>query len=173
MGPGNPPAVGVWAAETGQFGSRPVKKADPLNFGRPNQDPYPSTCGFCQVWLDPSVPISSSEFQVSHLWSHSDMLQIIVEYWHWYITVHFRCIGRIGDHNVQTHTAYHSLDMSVNEASTIVRRVSWVIWGATGYTVINIVVATVLAKRESEMLPTPSWKWVSTEHQRLLVLHLR
>jgi len=79
-GPGIPPAVQVWTTKTGRFGFRPVQKPDPLTLGGPNPDPYPSTRGFCRVWLDPLVPISGSAFRVSHLWSHSDMLLLIVKY---------------------------------------------------------------------------------------------
>ena len=79
-GPGNPPAVWVWTAETGRLGSKPGQKPDPLTCGRPNPDLYLSTRGFRQVWLDPSGSISSSVFQGSHLWSHSDMLRLIVKY---------------------------------------------------------------------------------------------
>ena len=78
-GPGIPPAVGVWTAKTGRFGSRPVQNPGPLTLGGPNPDPYPSTRGFRRVWLDPSFPISGSTFRVSHLWSHSDMLLLIVK----------------------------------------------------------------------------------------------
>jgi len=63
-GPGNPPAVRVWPAKTGRFGSRPVQKPDLLRLGRPTPDPYPSTRGFCRVWLDPSVTMSGSAFRV-------------------------------------------------------------------------------------------------------------
>jgi len=63
-GPGNPTAIQVWTANTVQFRSKPVQKPDPLHLGGPNPDPYPSTCGFCQVWLDPSVPIAGSSFGV-------------------------------------------------------------------------------------------------------------
>ena len=38
---------------------------------------------------------------------------------------------------------------------------------------INVVLAALIAKRESQTLPTPSWKWLSMERQRLLVLHPR
>jgi len=38
--------------------------------------------------------------------------------------------------------------------------------------VINKVLATFIAKTESGMLPAPSWKWVSTEHQQFLVMYL-
>ena len=77
-GPGNPPPVWVWTVKTGRFGSRPSQKPDPQLLGGPNPDPYPSTRGFRRVWLDPSVPISGSACRVSHLWSHSDMLLLIV-----------------------------------------------------------------------------------------------
>jgi len=80
-GPGNPPAVQVWTAKTGRFGSRTGQKPDPQTIGGPNPDPYPSTRRFRRVWLDPSVPISSSAFRVSHLWSHSGMRLLIVKYW--------------------------------------------------------------------------------------------
>jgi len=79
-GPGDPPAVRVWTAKTGRFGSRTGQKPDPQTLGGPNPDLYPSTLGFRQVWLDPSVPISGSAFRVSHLWSHSDMRLLIVKY---------------------------------------------------------------------------------------------
>jgi hypothetical protein len=79
-GPGNLPAVQVWSAKTGWFGSRTVQKPDPQTFGGSNPDLYPTTRGFRRVWLDPSGPISGSAFRVSHLWSLSDMLLIIVKY---------------------------------------------------------------------------------------------
>jgi len=67
-GRGNLPAVPVWTAETGRFGSKPGQIPDPLTLGRPNPDPYMSTCGFRRVWLDPLGRISGSAFQVSHVW---------------------------------------------------------------------------------------------------------
>jgi hypothetical protein len=95
MGLGNPPAVGVWTTQTGLFGSRPVQKPDPLTLGWWNPATYPFTWKICQGWLDPWVPISSSRYRVSYLWSHSDMLVLIVRYWHWYITVHFDVLGTV------------------------------------------------------------------------------
>jgi len=80
-GPRRQPAVQIWIANMGQFWSRPVQKWDLLTLRGPNPNLYPSTGGFHRVWLDPSVPISSSAFRVWHLWSHSDMLPIIVKYW--------------------------------------------------------------------------------------------
>jgi len=62
--PGNPPAVRVWTGKTVRFGSRPIQSPDPELLGRPNPYQYPSTRGFCQVWLDPSVPVSGSPFRV-------------------------------------------------------------------------------------------------------------
>jgi len=63
-GPGNPPAVRVWTGKTVLFGSTTVQKPDPQLLGGPNPDPYPSTRGVCQGWLDPSVLISGFSFQV-------------------------------------------------------------------------------------------------------------
>jgi len=117
-GPGDPPAVQVWTAKTGRFGSRTVQKPNPLNLGGPILHPYPSTRGFRRVWLDPSVPISGSAFRVSYLWSHSDMLLLIVKYWHLYVKVHFRRISCLDVQNKHTHVLNHILKMSVNKSST-------------------------------------------------------
>jgi len=64
MGPGNPPVVRLWTGKTVRFGSRPVQQPDPQLLGGPSPDLYPSTCGFCRIWLDPSVPVSGSSFRV-------------------------------------------------------------------------------------------------------------
>ena len=120
--PGNAPAVRVWTTKTGWFGSRPVQIPHPFTLGGPNPLLYPSTCGFRRVWLDQSVPISGSALWVSHWWSHSDMLLLIVKYWHWYVTVHFRRISRLDIRNKHTHPPNHILKMSVNRASTECRR---------------------------------------------------
>ena len=134
MGPGDPPAVQVWTAKTGLFSSRPIQKSEPLTIGGPNPDPYPWTCGIWRVGLNPLVPISNSVFRVPQLWWHSNMLLSIVTYGHWYGTVCFWNIGHLNAHNKHKHGPYHILKMSVNGASTIFGRVSWVIWGATGFT---------------------------------------
>jgi len=63
-GPGNPPAVRVWTRKTVRFSSRTVQKPDPELLGGPNPYQYPSTSGFCRVWLDPSVPVSGSLIRV-------------------------------------------------------------------------------------------------------------
>jgi hypothetical protein len=65
MGPGNLPAVRVWTAKTGPFGSRTIQKPGTLHLGGPNADPYTSTSGFCRVWLILSVPISGFALRVS------------------------------------------------------------------------------------------------------------
>jgi len=127
-GPGNPPAVRVWTAKTGRFGSRTVQKPDLQTLGGPNPDPYPSTRGLRRVWLDPSVPISGSAFRVSHLWSHSDMRLLIVKYWPLYVTVRFRRISRLNVPNMNTQAPNYILKMSVNRASTIFGLASSVIW---------------------------------------------
>jgi len=59
----NQPVVRVWTAITGPFGSRPVPQPDPLTVGGPHPDPYPSSFGFCRVWLHPSVPILVLRFR--------------------------------------------------------------------------------------------------------------
>ena len=117
-GLGNPPAVRVWTANTGRIGSRPGPQPDPVILGRSSPDPYPSTNGFCRVRLDTSGLISGSGFWVSHLWSHSDMLLLIVKYWHWNMTVPFRQISHLDLQNTDTHAPNHILKMSVNRAST-------------------------------------------------------
>jgi hypothetical protein len=63
-GLGNVPAVWVQTGKTVWFGSRTVQKPHPQHLRGPNPDLYASTRGLCRVWLDPSVPISGSVFQV-------------------------------------------------------------------------------------------------------------
>jgi hypothetical protein len=63
-GPGNPPAVRVWTGKTVQFRSSTVQYPDLVLLGGQNPYLYPSTRGFCLVWLDPSVPASGSPFRV-------------------------------------------------------------------------------------------------------------
>jgi hypothetical protein len=131
---GNPPAVLVWTAKTGRFSSRPRRKLEPLTPGGPNPEPYPSTRGFCRVWLDTSVPICGSAFRVSHLWSHSDLLLLIVKCWHWYVTVHFQHICRLDVQNNHTYTPNHILKIWVSRASTIFGLASSVIWVGLDHT---------------------------------------
>jgi len=73
----------------------------------------------------------------------------------------------------QTHSLPHpenKRQRSINDCwSCIIRNLG----GDRLDTVINNVLAIFIAKRGSETHPTPSWKWASTEHQRLLVLHLQ
>src|SRR5882757_3074064 len=61
---GNPPAVQVQTRKMVGIGSKTVQKPNPQHLGGPNPDLYSSTCRFCWVWIDPSVPISSSVLQV-------------------------------------------------------------------------------------------------------------
>jgi len=63
-GPSNPPAVLVRTGTTVQFGSKTVRKPNPLLLGGPNPAPYPSIGGFHRAWLDPSDPISDFGFPV-------------------------------------------------------------------------------------------------------------
>jgi len=82
MGLGNSPAVRVWTAWTGWFGSWPVQKPGLLSCGGPDPDLYQSTSRFRQDWLNLSLSISGSALQVSHSWLHSDMLLLITNDWH-------------------------------------------------------------------------------------------
>jgi hypothetical protein len=115
-GSGNPLAVRVCTAKMGRFGSKSVQNPNPLTVGGPNLHLYPSTSGFRRVSLDPAFPNSGSAFRGSHLWSHSDLVPLIVKYWHWYFTVHFQCISFLDVQNKHTHTPNHILKMSANKA---------------------------------------------------------
>jgi len=164
MGPGNPPAVQVWTRTIGRFSSRRIQQSDMLSLGRSTLDPYSSTCGCLQAWLDGSVPISGSEFWILHICSHPDMLQLVIEYSHWYYTVHFPCIVHLNDPNKLTQLPYHLLKMSINIESTIFCRVSWVICGCDrSYPAINSVLVAFIETLASEMRTTPSSKWQSKE----------
>jgi len=110
------------------FGFRPSQKPDPPTHGGPNPDPYLSTRGFRRVWLDHAVPIPGSACRVSHLWSHSDMPLLIVQYWHWYCMVHFRRISHLDVQSKHTQAPSHILKMSVHGTSTIFSPVSSVLW---------------------------------------------
>jgi len=174
MGPGNAAAVRVWTVETGRFAFRSVQQHQPWTHGGAKLDRYASTSGFRQVCLDPSVIISGFTFWVSHLWSHSDVLLLIVKYWYCYVTFNFRCVGHLKDQNESIHAPYHVMIISVNGVSTIVGFVSWVIRGChLSNTVIHEVLAAFIAKNASETLPIPSWKWASMEHQGFWVFHLQ
>ena len=63
-GPGNLPAVRVRTRNKVWFGSITMQRPNPLLPSGPNPAPYLSTSGFCQVWLDPSGPISGFAFRV-------------------------------------------------------------------------------------------------------------
>ena len=63
-GPGKRQAVQVRIPKMVWFGTNPIQNLNPLHLGGPNPDPYPSTCGFCFVWLDGSGPISGSGIRV-------------------------------------------------------------------------------------------------------------
>jgi hypothetical protein len=120
--PGNPPLRRVWTAKTDLFSARHVQKPDPVTQGRLTTDRYPSSRRFRLVWLDPSVPIFISAFQVSHLLSHSDMLQLMVQYCHWYVTVYFLRFSSLHVLINHTHGPNHILNRSINRGSTQCQR---------------------------------------------------
>ena len=63
-GLGYMPAVRVCTTKMGRIDSRPVQERDLQLLGEPNRDPYLLTRVVCQVWLDPSVPITGSGYRV-------------------------------------------------------------------------------------------------------------
>jgi len=121
--PDNLPAVEVWLAAMGRFGSRPVQKSDVLTLGGSKPDTYLSTNGFCRVWVDLLVLISRSASRDSHVWSHSDVVVLIMK--------------------MSIYTSRFNSD----------------------------VFAALMIKTNRQTCPTTSWKWASTEFQRLLVMY--
>jgi len=81
-GPENLPTVWLGTANTGRFGSRAVQQPHLLPLGRRNTNAYPSTCGFCRVGLDLSVPISGSAFRVSFFIVNIRYSNINCKIWH-------------------------------------------------------------------------------------------
>ena len=132
IGPGNLPAVWVWTVKTVQFGSKPIQNPDPRHLGRPNTDPYLSTRGVWQVWLDPLVPISDSSFQLFYLSSHSEIILLITKYCLWYVIVLSWCICRLYNQKQERDTPCAILKSRVNGTSTIFGLASGVIWVAIG-----------------------------------------
>ena len=171
--PGNLPAGQVQTAKTFQFSSRPIQKHNPLPLGGPNPYPSPASYGFCWVRLDPLVPIPGSAFHV--------VLFIVTFRYHTvnckiFTVVHlclFRCIGRLYNQtNGQTVSMPHpenERQQSVDDFwSCIFSNLS----GDWLQTFINDLLAAFIGKSGSNMLPAPSWQWVSTEFQQFLVSHL-
>ena len=118
--------------QTGLVRFQTHPKPDPQLLGGPNTDPYPSTLGFCRVWLDPLVPKSASGVQVFHLWLHSDILLLIAKSWRWYVIVLFGCIGCLYNQNQERYAPCPILKMRVNGTSTMFGLASCVIWVAIG-----------------------------------------
>jgi len=132
--PGSPSAIRVGTEQKALVGDTKRQANQPADSWQAKLGTVTVNPWVVRIWLDPSVPISSSGLQVSHLRSHSDMGQIIVKYCYWYITVYFRCIGHPIDSNELTHTPHNILKTTVNGASMIVGRVFWAILAATDYT---------------------------------------
>jgi hypothetical protein len=80
-------AICVQTAKMVRLGSRTLQIPNPLGLGFPNPDPYPSTLGFCRVWLDFSDPISCSVTWFFSVRSHLDILLRIANYSLWYAIV--------------------------------------------------------------------------------------
>jgi len=159
-GPGNLPAVWVWTARMGQFGSRPVQKPDQQLLGTPNQEPYPSTCRLCWVWLDASVPITGSGYLVCI----------------WMVALRYPTVNRniltLGRHCScsmlwppiysikRDPRSLHNFD---NMSPRSVNHSSPCIFGNLSgdwlQPFINEVQAAFIVQRESDTLPARIWKW--------------
>jgi len=155
------------------FSFRPDQIPDLLLLCRPNPDSHPSTHRFRRVLLDPSVPISGSDFQFvllmvafSYTTVKGKILTIVHYCFFWMYT------PPLYSKKWETNSPHHpgnERQWSVNDFwSCILGNQS----GDWLRTVINGVLATFIGKRGSDRLPAPSSKSTSTEHQRFHVSQL-
>ena len=165
--------VQVLTRQPGRFCSRPVQKPDPRPVGGQHPDPYPSTCWFCSIWLDPLGPISGSAcgvwlFKVAFRYPTVNytiltMVRCCSFWMHWPPSL---------TTNGETATMPHP----GNECERSVKHFCSCILGNLSGDWLQIVSTEVLAsfkgKRRSDTLPAPSWKWTWTECQRFKVSHL-
>jgi len=174
MGPGDLPVVWVRTAQSGQFSSRDIQTSDPVPFSEPTLGLYPSTHRFCRAWLGPSVPIPGTAFQVA-------LFIVAVTY----ATVN-RQILTLVHHCLfsmywppwwSKQTESGALAHPDNERQWSLNSCWLCTLGDLGgdrlYTGRNEALATCIVKGGSENLPTPSWKWASTEWHQCLVVQLR
>jgi len=174
MGPGNLPVIWVRTTIMSWFSSRPIQKPDQLLLGGPTPDPYPLTCRFYCIWLDPSGPISGSALKV-----------VLFMVTFRYPTVNCKilrmvhhCLFWIYRPPLQSKRGeIHTLPYPGNERQWSINDfLSCTLVNLSGdwlQPVINGVLATSRGKRGSNTLPAPAWKWVSTEHEQFLVSRLR
>jgi hypothetical protein len=81
MGRGYPQVVHVQNTDTSPFGWRPILNPSLLHLGSLNRNLDTLTCTFSRVALHPVVSISGFVFRVFSIWLHSDILQLIANYW--------------------------------------------------------------------------------------------
>jgi len=162
--PGNPPAVTVRTAKTVQFSSRTIQKPNALHPGGPNPDSHLSTRRFCQVWLDPLVPISSYVFRVfllkvtfSYPTANRKILTFLRQYsfqinWPplWLKTRETRSLP---------HPEHYS-QWRINNCYSFITGNLGVDWMQT---IIDEVLAVFQSKRDCDTLPARYRKWASTE----------
>ena len=172
-GPGKPPVTQVWTRKLVQFGSWTVQKPDFLLLGSSNPAPYPSTCRFGQVWLDPVCPISSFAFQVVLFMVpfryRTVNCEILTMVHRWSLWIYWPplCSNYV-DKRSLTHPG-NQCQRNVNDLR------SSILGNQSGHwlqIVITEVLASFIGKSRSDMLPAPSWKWASYEHQRFKVSQL-
>jgi len=162
-GPGNPPAVRVCLAKMGRFGPRPVQKPDRPSLGRPNLDSYPSTCGFCWVWLDQSVPMSGSAFWVflfmvtfRYPTVHCNILTLV---YHWLFEMYCLPLYSKDEETPFRPNSKTEHQQSVNDFRSSKSSNYNVIWSLLSR--IDILAACI-SKKDSLTLPASFWIWVST-----------
>jgi len=171
-GRGNPPAVRVWTGKTVSFGSRKVQNPDPQLLGGPNPAPYPSTCGFRRVWLDPSGPISGFAFRVvlfmvafNYLTVNGKISTMVCRWCFWkkWLPLSSKYVGKL------------SLPHPGNEYQRSINDFRFCILGNQSRHWLQLVIAEVLAsfigKSRSDTLPPPRWKWASNQRQWFKVSH--
>jgi len=172
MGPGNLPAVRVWPAKTGLFGSRTVQKPDPLSLGGPNPDPYPSTRWFCRVRLDPSVPMSGSAFRVFLFMVTfrypTVNCKILTLGYHWLFELYWLpSYSKTGETPFRPNSKTER-QQRVNDLRSCKSCNYNVIWSLLS---IIDTLAAFIGKKASCTLPAPFWKLASMERQRYLAFH--
>jgi hypothetical protein len=155
---GTPKGVLGWTRKIVPFGSRPDQNPDPLYLGGPKPDPYLTTHGFCQVWLDPLGPIPVSGCLV---------FPLMVAFR--YPTANCKMVHLVSCYPISTH--WLPLPSETQETCSLANLENerqWLgnnLWcfilgnlsGNWIWTFINVVKTTFICKRESNTLSAAFW----------------